>query len=318
MQATLGLAARLAAERTPFVLASVVWRRGPSSGREGAKAVITADGHMSGWLGGACAEPTVIKQALQALVDGKPRILQLGPPEDFGTRDGDLVVAVPMACESEGAMEVYLEPVVPAPQLIVIGGSPGAETLVRMGEILGWHSVLVDDGGRPGSHVDVSNVATTLDLEQLDIGQRDFVVVATQGHYDEKALQAALATAAGYVGLVASRKRAASIVEFLRDAGVGDENLARVHAPAGLDLGSLPNQEIAVAVLAEMVALQAGGGLTTGVSVARPAEAIDPVCEMIVNVEKARWTTEHEGTTYYFCAPGCRKAFEKNPASFVG
>ena len=318
MQATLGLAARLAAERTPFVLATVVWRRGPSSGREGAKAVISADGQMGGWLGGACAEPTVIKQALQALVDGKPRILQLGPPEDFGTRDGDLVVAVPMACESEGAMEVYLEPVVPAPQLIVIGGSPGAEALVRMGEILGWHCVLVDDGGTQGKHPDVPNVATTLDLEQLNIGERDFIVVATQGHYDEKALQAALATSPGYVGLVASRKRAASILEFLRDAGVGDEGLTRVHAPAGLDLGSLPNQEIAVAVLAEMVALQAGGGLRTGVTVAQPEEAIDPVCEMIVNVEQARWTTEHEGTTHYFCAPGCRKAFENNPASFVG
>lgn len=317
MRDTLGLAAALAAERTPFVLATVVWRRGPSSGREGAKAVITADGQMGGWLGGACAEPTVIKQALQALLDGKTRILQLGPPDDFGTRHGDLVVSVAMACESEGAMEVYLEPVVPPPQLVVIGGSPGAETLARMGEILGWHAVLVDDGATSELHVDVAHVVPRLDLEQLNIGERDFVVVATQGHYDEKALQAALATAAGYVGLVASRKRAASVLEFLRDAGVEDEALARVHAPAGLDLGSLPNQEIAVAVLAEMVALQAAGGLTTGVTVVQPEEAIDPVCEMIVNVETARWSMEHEGTMYYFCAPGCRKAFENDPASFA-
>ncbi len=318
MHDTLGLAALLAAERTPFVLATVVWRRGPSSGREGAKAVITADGEMGGWLGGACAEPTVVKQALQALVDSQPRILQLGPSEDFGARRGNEVVSVPMACESEGAMEVYLEPVVPPPQLVVIGRSPGAEALVRMGEILGWHSVLVDDGGTHGAHREVTNVMTTLDLEQLDIGERDFVVVATQGHYDEKALEAALSTTAGYIGLVASRKRAAAILEFLREAGVEDEGLARVHAPAGLDLGSLPNQEIAVAVLAEMVALQATGGLTTGVVVAQLEEANDPVCEMIVNTETARWTFEHEGETYYFCAPGCRKAFESDPASFVG
>lgn len=318
MHATWDLAGRLAAERTPFVLATVVWRRRPSSGREGAKAVIAADGSIRGWLGGACAEPMVVKQALAALVDGRPRLLQMGPPEDFGVRSGDNAVSVPMACESEGAMEVYLEPELPAPQLVVIGRSPAATALVRMGAVLGWHATLVDDGGSNETHPDLDNVLTTLDLEPLNISERDFVAVATQGHYDEKALQSALATSAGYVGLVASRKRAGSVLEYLRDAGVTDEALSRVHAPAGLDLGSLPNEEIAVAVLAEMVGLQASGGLATGVTVATPREAIDPVCEMIVNVETARWTFDHEGTTYYFCAPGCRKAFASNPAEFLG
>ncbi len=194
----------------------------------------------------------------------------------------------------------------------------GAQALVQMGEILGWRSILVDDGARANTHPQLTNVATSLDLEALDVGERDFVVVATQGHYDEKALQAALATPAGYIGLISSRKRSGSVMEYLRESGVGDEGLARIHAPAGLDLGSLPNEEIAVAVLAEMVALQAAGGLTTGVQVAQPEEAIDPVCQMIVNVETARWTFDHEGSTYYFCAPGCRKTFETDPASYLG
>lgn len=309
--------ARLAADRTPFVVATVVWRRGPSSGREGAKAIITPEGALSGWLGGACAEPSVIKHALDALIDGRPRLLQLGPPEDFGVRRGDGVVSVAMACESEGAMEIYLEPVVPSPQLIVIGRSPGAEALTRIAEVLGWHSVLVDDGGKQSSHAGVSNVVTKLDLDRMYVGERDFVVIATQDHYDEKALQAALATRAGYIGLIASRKRAESIVEFLRGLGVDEATLTRVHAPAGLDLGSLSNEEIAVAVMAEMVALKAAGGLTTGVTVTRQHEAVDPVCEMIVNVDTARWSSTYEGTTYYFCAPGCKKAFESNPLSFV-
>lgn len=317
MSNALAVVTRLAAEREPFVLATVVWRRGPSSGREGARAIVTADGKLHGWLGGACAEPTVIKEALQALIDGRPRLLQLGPPEDFGVRQGESVVSVPMACESEGAMEVYLEPELPSPQLVVIGNSPAAETLVRMGEALGWSAVLVDDGGRADAHLVVSNVVTTLDLAALEISERDFVVVATQGHYDETALQAALGTSAGYIGLVSSRKRAGSVMEYLRDSGVGDEALTRVHAPAGLDLGSLPNEEIAVAILAEMVALQASGGLATGVKVAEPKEAIDPVCEMIVNIETARWTFDYQGSTYYFCAPGCRKAFESDPASYL-
>lgn len=215
-------------------------------------------------------------------------------------------------------MEVYLEPELPSPQLVVIGNSPAAETLVRLGEALGWRSVLVDDGGQVESHPQVTNMSPSLDLDELAVEGRDFVVVATQGHYDEKALQAALATPAGYIGLVSSRKRAGKVMEYLRDAGVEEGELARVHAPAGLDLGSLPNEEIAVAILAEMVALQASGGLTTGVQIAELAEAIDPVCEMIVNVETARWASEHEGTTYYFCAPGCRKTFEADPANYLG
>jgi xanthine dehydrogenase accessory factor len=299
---TLGRAAEWAAHGEPFVIATVVWRRGPSSGKAGASALVTADGSIEGWLGGACAEPTVISEALNALVDGRPRLLQLGPHDEFGDKAGDGVVAVPMACESEGAMEVYLEPVIPAPQLVVVGRSPAAAAMAAMGEALGWRARCLDDD-------------SGLDLDTVT--ERDFVVVATQGHYDETALEAALATPAGYLGLVASRKRADSVLEYLRSRGADDAALARIHAPAGLDLGSVDNVEIAVAVIAEVVSLKAVGGVTTGVTVTQPVTAIDPVCRMTVDVATAHFTTEHEGSTYYFCAPGCRKAFENDPTSFV-
>lgn len=311
----LRLAGRWSEEGTPFVLATVVWRRQPSSGKPGARALIDASGRVRGWLGGACAEPTVIREALASLTDGDPRLLQLGPTEEFGGRVGNHVVSVPMACESEGAMEVYLEPVVPAPQLIVIGRSPGAEALVRLGEVLGWRATLVDD--EAGLHPDVDNVITDLDLGSLGITERDFIVVATQGHYDEVALEAALATGAGYVGLVASAKRAATVLEYLRGRSISDEALARVHAPAGIDLGSLPNQEIAVSVLAEMVGLKARGGLATGVRVTPPQEATDPVCGMTVDVATAHFHVEHGGDDYYFCAAGCQSAFEADPTQFI-
>ncbi len=311
----LRLAGRWSAEGEPCVLATVVWRRGPSSGKPGERALITAAGEVRGWLGGACAEPTVIREALAALTDGRSRLLQLGPLEEFGGRSGEGVVSVPMACESEGAMEVYLEPLVPSPQLVVIGRSPAAEALARMGEVLGWRSTLVDDEG--GDHPDVQMVRTELDLEPLGLSERDFVVAATQGHYDEPALDAALATDAGYIGLIASRKRADTVLEYLRAKGATDEALARIHAPAGLDLGGLPHTEIAVAVLAELVALKAGGGLATGIRVERPREALDPVCGMTVDVAAAHFLTEHAGETYYFCAAGCQKAFEADPAAFL-
>ena len=244
----LQLAAELSGRGEPFVLATVVWRRAPSSGKEGATALITPDRRVRGWLGGACAEPTVVREALKALEEGSPRLLFLGPPEELEGRARDGVVTVPIACQSEGALEVYVEPVLPQPQIVAIGRSPAAGALAALATGLGWRSVLVEDSADLGADVD----------------ERSYVVVATQGHFDEEALEHALATPAGYVGLVASRKRADAVLGYLRDRGVAEEALARVHAPAGLDLGHVSTDEIAVAILAEIVQLRAAGALETG------------------------------------------------------
>ncbi len=187
-------------------------------------------------------------------------MLFLGTDEELKDEGRAGIVRVPIACQSEGALEVYVEPVMPSPHLAVIGRSPAVDALARMADALGWRTVVVDDGGDPSTH-DVPEVATTLDLAAAGVGEGSFVVVATQGHYDEDALQRALETPAAYVGLVASRKRADGVLGYLRDRGVSEEALARVHAPAGLDLGHLPNQEIAVAILAELVQLRAAGEL---------------------------------------------------------
>lgn len=300
----LALAAEMEDRLEPFVMATVVWRRGPTSGKEGARALIRADGSVLGWLGGACAEPTLVSEALSALQDGTSRLMLLGPVSDREGRMRDGVVSVPMACESEGAMEVHLEPVVPKPHLVAIGRSPAVGALVAMAGALGWHSTAVDFG-RDGAA-----------FRSLHIGPRTFVVVASQGHYDEPALEAALETGAGYVGLVASQKRASAVLEYLRGRGVGDEALARVHAPAGLDLGRVEHEEMAVAIMAELVALKAAGGIVPGVAVAEIAEAIDPVCGMTVAVAGAVHTVEHGGETVYFCAAGCKQRFVADPARF--
>ncbi|MGH3440658.1 MAG: XdhC family protein, partial [Nitriliruptorales bacterium] len=180
-----------------FAIATVVWRQGPSSGKAGSKAIVTPDGRVTGWLGGACAEPTVVREALASLVDGEPRLLSLGV-EGEERRPG--VTAVPMACASEGAMEVYVEPMLPRPLLVVVGRSPAVGALVAMAAALGWRTAVVDDGGGPSDHPAADRVVTELDLSGLPIDERTFLVVATQGHYDEPALREAVATPAGYVG----------------------------------------------------------------------------------------------------------------------
>jgi xanthine dehydrogenase accessory factor len=307
-------AGALAREGQAFVLATVVWRQAPSSGKVGDKAVITADGSVTGWLGGACAQPTVVRAALEALTDGQPRLLSLGT--DAGhARPG--VEMVSMACASEGAMEVYVEPRLPAPLLVVVGGSPLVDTLVSLAGALGWRTAVVDEGGDAAAHPAANRTVTALDLSALPIDEGTFLVVATQGHYDEPALEQALATSAGYVGLVASSKRAAVIAEWLRERGLDDAAVARVRAPAGLDLGAVEHTEIAVAVLAELVALKATGAVAAPVAVAAPEQAIDPVCGMSVDIATAHHHTEYEGTTYYFCAAGCLRAFSNDPQSFL-
>jgi len=309
----LALADRLAQAGEPFALATVVWARAPSSGKPGATALITADRKVTGWIGGACAEPTVIREALRTLEDGTARLLFLGTADELAEHQRDGVVTVPIACQSEGALEVYVEPVLPAPHIIVIGRSPAAGALAGMALQLGWRSSVLDAEASPEGAHGIDQL-----LREAAVGPASWVVVATQGHYDEDALRAALATSAAYVGLVASRKRAGSVLGYLRDRGVPDVDLARVRAPAGLDLGKVEPREIAVAILAELVQLRAEG--TLPVVAEEPTsrhEEIDPVCGMTVDVADARYRTTFDGRTYYFCSAGCMERFSADPAAYV-
>jgi xanthine dehydrogenase accessory factor len=228
-----------------FALATVVWRQGPSSSQAGSRAIITAEGELHGWIGGACAEPVVIREAKQVMADGTARLLLLGTPEQFGAAVPDGMTVVPISCQSEGALEVYIEPVLPAPHLVIAGDSPMARTLASLARALGWRTDLIRG---PDFTADAAD-------------GRSMVVVATQGHGDEEVLQAAAAARPAYLGLVGSRRRGATVLGYLADRGVPQDQLDRVRVPAGLDLGSTTHQEIAVAILAELVQLRASGAL---------------------------------------------------------
>lgn len=299
----LELAAELSRRNQPFLAATVVWARGPSSGKRGSTAIIQPDGSVTGWIGGACAEPVVIREAREAMADGKPRLLFLGPEEDIASVESRPdVTTVPISCTSEGALEVFLEPMLPQPHLVIIGFSPAVHTLVSLAETLGWRIDVVGE-----------------DLSMPAVGASTAIVVATQGHYDEPAVEAALATDAGYIGMISSKKRADTVLGYLRDRGLPEDQLARIVAPAGIDLGHVAHNEIGVSIVAELVKRRAAGELRGWPRPSdRPHTATDPVCGMDVEVATARWISEHEGETYYFCAPGCKTAFENAPAQYAG
>ena len=315
-------ARELSARGEAFALATVVWRRGPSSGKEGCRAVITPSGQVYGWIGGACAEPVVVREARHILAEGVPRLVFLGTPDELesvAVREG--ISYVPMSCQSEGALEIYIEPVEPKPHLVVVGRSPMVEALVQMAQAIGWRTVLVDpDGGSAESHPSAECVVSELDFKLAGVDGRSFVVVATQGHHDEEAVEQALAAGPAYVGLVGSRPRGKSVLEYVESRGLSRAVLDRVKVPAGLDLGRVSHREIAVGVLAELVKLRAAGELAKGApaEISEIEEAIDPVCGMTVEVGSARHKVDHDGVTYYFCCAGCLKTFEKDPVSFAG
>jgi xanthine dehydrogenase accessory factor len=286
-------AGRLAREGRPYALATVVRVVRPASTRQGDRALVTPDGALAGWVGGACSEPIVVREALRALADGEPRLVRIGPAGAGAGAPDDVVVAE-SRCASEGVVEVLIEPELPGPLLAVLGEGVAGRTLVELARIIGWR------------------VTDQLDS---DAGP-DAVVVATMGHGDEDALASALAAGVGYVGLVASARRAAVVLDALREQGVAPGELARVRSPAGRDLGPSTQEEIAVAILAELVdwrhGLAAPGApAATGSPAAAPApaEAVDPVCGMTVAVAGAP-TTVRDGVAWYFCSTGCRDHFE--------
>ena len=293
-------ASELARRGEEFALATVVWRQGPSSGQLGSRAIVTAAGQVHGWIGGACAEPAVISEAQRAITDGEPRLLLLGSAERFGAAPEGMTV-IPISCQSDGAMEVFVEPVLSSPHLVVVGRSPMAHTLSELARVLGWRSDLIDG----------------TDFSAAEVGTRTVVVVATQGHGDEEALEQAVTAAPAFVGLVASRKRGEVVLGYLAERGVPTHLLDRVRVPVGLDLGHTSHREIAVAILAELVQLRASGAFARDQpsAPAAAATAIDPVCGMTVVADRTSRPFDHEGVTYYFCSAGCRSAFEKDPAA---
>ena len=216
----LQLAAELARRGEPFVLAVVVRREPFTSAQQGDMAVITTDGGYNGWLGGSCTQPTVTREAQLALADGKPRLLSLSPDPTREERPG--VKAVAMTCQSGGSVDIYLEPVLPQPRLLLFGASPVVRALARLGEAMGYSADVAEQSG----------------MVRPDPRARVYAVVASMGENDEGMVAAALAAEPEYLGVVASRKRFAEIRATLLGRGFEAAALDRIHNPAGLDIGA--------------------------------------------------------------------------------
>ncbi len=321
--------AALRREGQRFATATVVGRRAPVSGHLGDHAIVYADGRMEGFVGGACSREIIRQQALECLRLGHGRLVSISPDAGATTQDAERVI-VPMLCVSEGAVDVYVEPNLPRRRLVVAGTTPVAEALARIALSLDYDVVRVVD---TPEQRDLEPQATALGftlapLDRLDAVIREAggdaaAVVASQGHYDDQALEAILRSGAAYVGLVASRTRGATVLKGLQDTGV--PNVGSVRSPAGIDLGARTPPEVALSILAEIVQLRPAQGIKSTTAdhhphTAPPQEpqtAIDPVCHMHVKIASARHVADVAGTTYYFCCAECLRRFVEDPDRFL-
>jgi len=272
-------------------------------------------------------QPVVRQESADALADGRPRLVRMnageGPADAPATRHGD-VREYPMTCQGEGGIEVYLEPVLAAPRLVLLGHTPVVQSLARLGAELGFE-VIVGSAAVPAD-LFPTGVRVTTDVSEALAGAdaTTWVVVGTMGAGDEAALAAAATSDAPYVGLVASRKKARYLIDFVRAEGVPVERLERVKYPAGLDLGGMSAGEIALSILAEIVqrryakpnasSREATGESTTlhrasGGKAHAPALARDPICGMPVDTTTARHTVVDGDHTVYFCCAGCKATY---------
>ena len=320
-----------------FALATVVAVQRPTSAKPGSRGIIHPDGTIEGWVGGSCAQPVVVREALRSLQDGQPRLLRLSKDGPAEGRRADGIVELVMTCHSGGTLEIYVEPRLPAPELWVAGTTPIAQAVATLGSAAGWRVSVFDPVADPSAFPGVERVATEGGLRIIDPESSPYAVVATQGIWDEEAVERLLQRdQVSYVGLVASSTRAAVLRQWLAEEGVAPERIAALRAPAGMDIGGQTPEEVAISILAELTAVRRGRA--TFVAMPGPATLAgaadeehaaqrdaasdgivltDPVCGMTVERSHARHLAEHDGVVYAFCRMGCRTAFLREPELYL-
>jgi xanthine dehydrogenase accessory factor len=318
-----------------FAVAVVVRSEPPVSGKPGYKAIIREDGTMWGWIGGGCTQPLIVREALAALEDGRPRLVRITPEASSAHEQG--ITEYTMTCYSGGAIDVYVEPVLPRPHLVIFGRSLVAQTLARLATVIDYRVTVVTTGHAGDCFHTADAVIERIEECGVRVSPEAFVVVATQGEEDEEALEQAAALGASYTAFVASRTKAGKVFEYLAQKGVSGDRLERIKAPAGLDIKASTPEEIAVSILAEMILAKEGqaaaisegtNGSHAGsvrsqeekaslVQVREGGVARDPICGMEVDTGHARHRSDYSSQTFYFCCARCKEKFDQNPDQYL-
>ena len=287
------------------MVATVVAYKSPQSAKPGSKAIIKADGEMIGWIGGGCVQPIVLREARRALQTGTPRLLTISPEEPRAEWQG--VESYRMTCEGGGSLEIYLEPVLSRPKLLIVGRSPVAQTVSELGHMLDFKVIAADPQATDKIFPAAELLLTDLDQVRNQIDDSTYVVVATMGNGDEEGVLSVVGTRPRYLGLVASEKKSQALFAYALETGATEEDIATFQSPAGFDLGGETLAEIALSIAAEITRVRRA---RSEQPVLTPAVSKDPICGMEVEIDNAKYVSVVNDQKIYFCCLRCKETFE--------
>lgn len=310
-----------------FATVTVVRNEAPSSGKTGDKAIVNKTGVLKGWVGGGCVYSIVLKEVTEALDDGKPRLVRVSPSPQNDPPRG--VKEYKMTCYSGGEVDLYIEPIMPKPHLVIIGKSIIGRALIKAAKAIDFRLTVVNEDATAEVFPEADQHQMHFDLEGIAFNKHTFIVVATQGDNDERGLQTALSVPCRYVGFISSRKKRDAVYANLRLLGYPEAQLESIHAPAGIDINGKTPQEVAISILAEIIQEYRSNdssfesfvapvveAKTSAPTDERPQIVTNPVCGMPISLGMAKYIIEQNGAPIYFCCDGCKIKFDAEPEKY--
>jgi len=302
-----------------YATAMIVRRRTPSSGKPGDQAVITSDGQIHGWIGGGCTRGIVLKEALLSMQDRKPRLVVISPVKRNSDFPNTKIYS--MTCQSGGEVEVYIEPVLPKPHIVVFGNSHIGMSLAKLAKAMDYRVDVVQSAVDKNVYPTADNLFAIKEFEIGEAHKNSYAIVCTQGEGDLESLATALNMNAQYLAFVSSPIKAQAIYTDLRTQGVTFDKLKTIKSPAGMDLGAKLPEEVAISILAEIIHKfrKENKNASEGEALAIPNDEfyMNPVCNIPINKSTAKYVLEHAGEKVYFCCDGCKVSFEKHPEKYI-
>ncbi len=311
----------LRSELEPFATAMIVRRKTPSSGKPGDKAIITSKGEIHGWIGGGCTRGIILKEALLAIKERKPRFVTISPVKRESSFPNTKIYS--MSCQSGGEVEAYIEPVLPKPHIVIFGNSHIGMALAKLASAMDYRVEVVQSKVDKVVYPTADKLSAVADFEISDKHKNSYTIVCTQGEGDLESLHKAINMDCQYLAFVSSRKKAQAIFTDLRDRGVTFDQLQTIKTPAGLDLGAKLPEEVAVSILAEIIkqfrleSKTDSNGTAQTLEVPNDEYYMNPVCNIPIQKSTAKYILEHAGQKVYFCCDGCKVSFEKEPSKYI-
>lgn len=309
----------LNAGKKPYATAIIVNRKIPSSGKPGDKAIITSDGKIHGWIGGGCTRGIVLKEALLSISEGKPRLVTISPDTKAEPTTHSKIYK--MTCQSGGEVDIYIEPVLPKPNILIFGVSHIAMALAKLAKAMSYTVSCVNHNPDKSVFPDSDSLIHIKDFSKNQLSENTYVVVCTQGEGDMEALFAAIQSSPSHLSFVASRKKANSIFNDLRAKGITFDQLKQIKTPAGLDIGAKLPEEVALSILAQIVEdLRTQESETTKenqVKLNNDDFYLNPVCNIPIQKGTAKHIIDYKSEKVYFCCDGCKTSFEATPEKYL-